>query len=356
MGYHVAIAANYGMGGALLRSRIKVYPAGRSRGGDSLVWAAAADFKPDVIISLYDAWALEFPSDPRIEHIPWVAWVTVDSAPLDPRSKKILTKATGIVAYSKFGFDVLSKAELQDVTYIPLGIDTAVFQPGSRAAAREGMAHPITGELIGSRPLFGMVGRNNTSPSRKGFDVALLAFRRLLMDTGVDAYLYVHSCANRADGGLDLIAMAGELGIQDRVMFCNQVQNNLGFSEAQMRTIYQSLDVLLEPSRAEGFGLPILEAAACGVPSIATRHSAMVELTESSGGWLVNADPMRMVTETWWANPSVAALHSVMFDAATDGDVAKLKRASAARSFAEGYDFSAKVAPAWDAYLKGLLC
>lgn len=350
-GVTVAVACNFGVDGAAVGSNPKIYPASPTRGGDANVWAAALDFQPDLIISLYDVWALEFYGDPRLIDIPWVAWATVDSAPLDPRSQKILSMADGVVAYSKFGFDTMTAAGLKPV-YIPLGIDTALFTPGDKAIARAGMKHPATGEDLTDKFIFGMVGRNNTAPSRKGFDVALLAFAAMRAKHP-DAFLYLHTCRNKQDRGLDLNRMVEELQLTNSVFFCNDMQERLGFSDAYMANMYRSLDVLLQPSMAEGFGLPILEAAASGVPTIATDHSSMTELVQDAGGWLIRHQPVRMIQETWFARPNIDSLTLTMKKAYGERGAELDERGKTARRFAEGYDFAAFTAPAWYKYIEG---
>ena len=352
-GHTVAIAANFGISGSVINSNPKIYPASSTRSGDANVWAAADDFKPDVLISLYDVWALQFPHDPDLFHIPWIAWATVDSGPLNlqtPYGKLLSERAAGVVAYSQFGKDVMEKAGLTP-HYIPLGIQTELFTPGDQAAAREGLTHPGTGESLANAFLFGMVGRNNTAPSRKGFDVALLAFARFHANHP-DTFLYLHTFAGKQDGGLDLRRMVGELGLTSSVLICHQARERLGYSDEVMVKIFRSMDVLLMPSRAEGFGVPIIEAAGCAVPAIATDHSSMTELVRESGGWLVKSQPMRIISEAWWANPDINHLVHAMeqaYQAKRNGEI--VSRGQAARRFAERYDFEAFVAPAWDAYL-----
>jgi glycosyltransferase involved in cell wall biosynthesis len=50
-----------------------------------------------------------------------------------------------------------------------------------------------------------------------------------------------------------------------------------GFSDERMAELYRSADAFVFASKAEGFGLPLLEAIACGIPAIATDVSAQAE-------------------------------------------------------------------------------
>jgi len=95
----------------------------------------------------------------------------------------------------------------------------------------------------------------------------------------------VHSWIGTERGGMDLLRLARLFDIEDACYFTQQYKYHLGLSSEEMAWLYNCFDVLLLPSRAEGFGLPLIEAQACGVPAISTDFSAMPELTAS--GWLV---------------------------------------------------------------------
>lgn len=60
-------------------------------------------------------------------------------------------------------------------------------------------------------------------------------------------------------------------------------------SEQQMPALYRSVDVLVQPFRAEGFCLPALEAMACGIPVIATKHGGADDFLNEKSGWFVES-------------------------------------------------------------------
>jgi len=61
-----------------------------------------------------------------------------------------------------------------------------------------------------------------------------------------------------------------------------------------MVDIYNALDVLVNPAMSEGFGVPIVEAQACGTPVIGCDNSSMPELIKS--GLLIQQKDC----ERWW--------------------------------------------------------
>lgn len=95
-------------------------------------------------------------------------------------------------------------------------------------------------------------------------------------------------------------------------------------SQDRIVGIYQSCDLWLFTSKTEGFGLPLLEAMACGTPVLATPAGAAPDLVDGQNGWLTSDDP------TEYADRMLAFL---------DQSGADLRRASdAARRTAEAHD------------------
>jgi glycosyltransferase involved in cell wall biosynthesis len=74
---------------------------------------------------------------------------------------------------------------------------------------------------------------------------------------------------------------ARELGIEDRVNIVGRVPTD------ELVRLYQRATLVAVPSRYEGFGLPAVEAMACGTPVVACRAGALPEVLEVGGGGLL---------------------------------------------------------------------
>ena len=73
-----------------------------------------------------------------------------------------------------------------------------------------------------------------------------------------------------------------------------------------MAGMYSTLDVLMNASMGEGFGLTVLEAQSCGIPAIVTDFTAMREVC--GAGWKVGYDRVRTPARSWQAWPKLDEL------------------------------------------------
>lgn len=133
----------------------------------------------------------------------------------------------------------------------------------------------------------GMVAVNNEWESnRKSFPEAMMAFADLRREHS-DAFLYLHTdLTGNQLNGLRIPDLADSLDLPNgSVLATSPEQHSAGIAGADMGKLYGMFDVLLAPSAGEGFGLPVIEAQACGVPAIVSGFTSQPELVGS--GWIV---------------------------------------------------------------------
>lgn len=113
-----------------------------------------------------------------------------------------------------------------------------------------------------------------TIEPRKNLIVLLNAYRELLRATELHPQLVI---AGKKGWLTDsLFSSLRELGIEERVLFTGYLSDN------DLCALYSSCRVFIYPSKYEGFGLPPLEAMACGAPVIASSIPSIREVTGES--------------------------------------------------------------------------
>jgi glycosyltransferase involved in cell wall biosynthesis len=198
---------------------------------------------------------------------------------------------------SRFGQARFRDAGFVTAQYVPHGIDFGVWKPPEDKAALRAK-HGIGPDTF----VIGVNAANNDA-IRKAPAEMFLAFAKFLRSRP-DSLLWLHTAVH-CDGGQDLEFLAESLGLTDRIKVVDQYRYNAGLVQpADLCEWYGAIDVLLASTYGEGFGLPIVEAMACGVPVITTRCSSMEELNPD--GIQIGGEPFwNGVHRGWWLRPSI---------------------------------------------------
>lgn len=133
---------------------------------------------------------------------------------------------------------------------------------------------------------FFMCGKKET---RKGFDELLEGFK---IAFGSDATAELHLKADYFWGGQQKSnAKQDELACQiDDLGLGNVVPVSGALSTSDMALLYSNYDAMVFPARAEGWGLPLIEAIACGLPVISTYYSGHTEYLSAIDGQFVRLE------------------------------------------------------------------
>jgi glycosyltransferase involved in cell wall biosynthesis len=228
-------------------------------------------------------------------------------------------------AYSRVVQDcyVSSGIDPARVHVVPLGVDVARFRPGV----------PPLPLKTQRRCKFLFVGGTT---HRKGFDVLLDAYARtfssnddvclVVKDMGVGTF-YRGQTAEESIARLQAAPGAPEVEYLSRPL-----------SEDEQAALYAACDCLVHPYRGEGFGLPIAEAMACGLPVIVTGLGAALDYCDESRAYLIPAEKRPFnedrvggqptVGRPWLAEPDGEALAALLRHVLEHPDEARAKGAA----------------------------
>jgi len=211
-----------------------------------------------------------------------------------------IRRADLIVTVSRYTADRLAArfhVDERKIRVIPASIDAAWFDAPAAPREQAGMVLTVAGE----------------APS-KNLLRALEAFA-LCRTRAHPASLRMKVAGVKPAFHSTFRAHAAALGVEDAVEFLPYLP------DASLRALYRQADVLLMPSLAEGFGIPLLEAMASGVP-VASSDAA--SLPEVGGDASLYFDPLAV-------EQMAAVLHRILSDAPLRNAMSDRGRAQARR-------------------------
>ena len=198
-----------------------------------------------------------------------------------PETIDIVTPSHWCVpAYQRFGIP------LSRIHVVAHGIDPDVLHAdaASRGAARAAL------QIEDHERVFLSVGAMTPN---KGIDLLLAAFARVaaaqpdvrLLLKGADGLFPSRDFVKAA---LNEISAAARETVIRRMIYTGGT-----YSCSKMADLYRAADVYVAPYRAEGFNLPVLEAAACGVPVICTSGGPTDDFTDAASCGRIRSEPDR---------------------------------------------------------------
>ena len=347
-GMQTAILSNYGTEGKIDKWRTKygdvpLYPKGLLPYSDDVMelWhnhhRAQFPELPHALMTLYDVWVY----NNMKAQVPIISWVPLDHVTMPPLVKQFLDRDNVTpVAMSPHGQRQLKAAGL-DAHYVPHAVDTKTFKRTGKFRGnptRQFMDIPEEHFLVGMV----LANKANKIVHRKAYAEQLLAFG-IFHKEHPDSHLYIHADPSAAMGGFDLGNLIKACGIpREAVTIANRNELQLGYSDADMAALYSTFDVLMMATYGEGFGVPTIEAQACGTRVIASNWAATADLV-SEDCWLVEGQP-------FWDEPQRAFYQIPFLGSITNAleEAYKADRgpSAASRRFALQFD----VETVWEQY------
>ena len=247
------------------------------------------DCMPDIVIAIRDHWYDKFILDsPLAKYYKVILSPTVDSAPQKSDWLDTFQKVDALSFYTQWSEDWIKTQYNQPniVPHIPPGPNPDYY-PIDKDIARNKLGLPIGNKILLT------VMRNQ---GRKMYPYLLEAFSQL-KDKSILLYCHTHF----EDRGWDLPKLIAQNGITNRVYFsykckecldvssdilksnnkcakCNSVKEICsvqdGASNEELNCVYNSASLYIQWANSEGFGIPLIEAAATGLKIITVDFSA----------------------------------------------------------------------------------
>lgn len=233
--------------------------------------------KPDLILV-----ALDIPIQEQIWNtlkgsgLKYMAITPLENGPLLKEWAMTLSGMSAVYFISQLGADEAVKAGVTSAQHLLVGVDTALWHPASvseRANLRSGLGFADNDYVV-------LTVADNQE--RKNLSAGMEIIAKLKAKMPDRTFKYIIVTREENPFGWHLRSLAEANGIQAEYLPFNK-----GIPSQDLWGLYSVADVYLQPSKAEGLGMPVLEAMGCGIPCIATDTGALHELLKDGRGVLI---------------------------------------------------------------------
>jgi len=263
--------------------------------GNDVIQLHADRSDSEVIVTLIDLFVLNKEIWGKLNQ-PWIAWTPIDCEGIGSGTGQLLKAVDYPVAMSHFGAQQMREFGVEPATVIWHAVDTEVFKPGDKAEARELLGLPQDAYIVG------MVMANKGD--RKQYPIQFQAVKKF-KETHPETAIYIHTEPTAAMGGWDMRVLSEISGLKGSVYSTNQYDVSVvPAGQELLAKIYSAFDVLMNCSAGEGFGIPIIEAQACGIPVLTGNWTAMPEITVN-GYTVESAGPLLGGHFGWQHHPDI---------------------------------------------------
>jgi glycosyltransferase involved in cell wall biosynthesis len=295
-GIHSAVLSNHGLEGGIEEIQTKYgkathYPRGLALYSEDIIptWyekhIAQKPDLPHMLMPIYDVWVY---NRMKFDH-PIYPWVPLDHVTLPPAVREFVAKKNvHPITMAPHGYRQLAEVGIES-TYIPHAVDTKVMSKTTKIdgiPTREFMGIPEDYFLVS------MVQANKANGvlHRKALSEQIMAFA-VFHKKFPDSHLYLHMEPAPIMGGFSIDLLLRAVGLPpESVTIADSSQLRVGYPTESLAAIYTASDVLLAATYGEGFGVPVIEAQACGTRVITSNWAATQDLV-GEDSYLVDGQP-----------------------------------------------------------------
>lgn len=254
--------------------------------GCALLFNLCQILNPDIVIVALDI-PLQHAFLQQIKSIgkKYIGITALENGPLTMSWAAWLLQADTMFFISELGKAEAQKAGVKKAEHLKIGIDSQTWRPPTpdeRYALRKGLG-------IEDEEFVILTVADNQE--RKNLAAAMEAVAGLKSRIG-HRVRYMLVTREHTEFGYKLRDLAVSLGINDETVIFER-----GMPSNDLWGLYAASDVFLLSSKAEGLGLPVMEAMACGVPVVAANTGAIPELIGDGRGYLAGID--YSFTDVW---------------------------------------------------------
>jgi glycosyltransferase involved in cell wall biosynthesis len=202
-------------------------------------------------------------------------WWTLNKArAIYSLSARRATALSTVSEYSKRDMVKYYRVDPAKINVVPCGVDTRRFCPDRDEKKLSEWRRTIFDNDV---PFIVYVGKPT---ERRNLSALIRAFAELKKDGHPHKFLL---CGASLPGTSPFRNVVEELGLQNEVLVLDYVTHD------EMPLVYNAASLFIYPSSYEGFGMPVLEAMACGTPVIALDNTAFPEFAGGVAHLLKNA-------------------------------------------------------------------
>lgn len=294
---------------------------GTNQFGEWIFEHVCLDFMPHVVCDIRDFWALDFiERSPFRPYYKMALMPTVDAAPQARQWVATYQGADAIFTYSDWAGGVLKEQSGGKINYL-----------GSAPPSANPAYQPVGDKILhkkkfGIDPEYKIIGTVMRNQRRKLYPDLFKAFR-MFLDKSEDKKFYLYCHTSYPDLGWDIPELLQQHSLASHVLFtyiCQETRKPFvstfrgavtqspytgkfgatlsnvkhGASYEDLSSIINLFDLYVQYANCEGFGLPIVEAAACAVPVMATDYSAMQSVVRQLQGFPIKPKALYKELET----------------------------------------------------------